>query len=68
LEPKYLPTGPQTENALKAVRFPTHLPPKAKLKGEEKEKGAVMEAVQGGVRRKRGVGVGTTSPMDPNQS
>ncbi|KAK0933974.1 37S ribosomal protein S16, mitochondrial [Friedmanniomyces endolithicus] len=26
LEPKYLPTGPQTEKALKAVRFPTHLP------------------------------------------
>ncbi|KAK4950687.1 37S ribosomal protein S16, mitochondrial [Elasticomyces elasticus] len=26
LEPKYLPTGPQTEKALKAVRFPTHVP------------------------------------------
>ncbi|KAK0878323.1 37S ribosomal protein S16, mitochondrial [Friedmanniomyces endolithicus] len=26
LEPKYLPTGPQTEKALKAVRFPTHIP------------------------------------------
>ncbi|KAK1041310.1 37S ribosomal protein S16, mitochondrial [Friedmanniomyces endolithicus] len=26
LEPKYLPNGPQTEKALKAVRFPTHLP------------------------------------------
>ncbi|KAK5109887.1 hypothetical protein LTR62_006494 [Meristemomyces frigidus] len=43
LEPKYLPTGPQTEKALKAVRFPTHLP---NSQASTSREGAVMEAIK----------------------
>jgi len=72
LEPKYLPSGEQTENALKAVRFPTQQAPK---------KGGVTDAVRAHVKPQgqlppaaadvaegatKGAVAGTTSPQDPN--
>ncbi|KAK4561378.1 37S ribosomal protein S16, mitochondrial [Recurvomyces mirabilis] len=47
LEPKYLPTGPQTEKALKAVRFPTHVPNSKTAAGlEATEEGVVTQAIR----------------------
>jgi len=47
LEPKYLPTGPQTERALKAVRFPTHVPSNKTAVGSETTgEGAVTRAIR----------------------
>jgi small subunit ribosomal protein S16 len=67
LEPKYLPSGEQTENALKAVRFPTHsargvtdavrahVKPQGQLPAADVAEGATKGEV-----------AGTTSPQDPN--
>lgn len=69
LEPKYLPSGEQTENALKAVRFPTH---------EAKTGKGVTDAVRAHRQQGQlppsdtaegatsGSVAGTTSPQDPN--
>nr|POF06972.1 ribosomal protein s16, mitochondrial [Quercus suber] len=40
LEPKYLPSGPQTDNALKAVRFLTH------VQTETTAKGGILDAIK----------------------
>ncbi|RMZ02038.1 hypothetical protein D0860_07377 [Hortaea werneckii] len=81
LEPKYLPTGPQTENALKAVRFPTHeikTPSTAPNKQSSKPKpsssapkrgdGPVTKAIKDNTKRKADIGAGTTSPTNPNEA
>ncbi|KAF2725326.1 ribosomal protein S16 [Polychaeton citri CBS 116435] len=66
LEPKYLPTGAQTENALKAVRFPTHLPKQPSVKQGSTE-GPITAAIKDNLTPgKSKTGAGTTSPMDPN--
>lgn len=74
LEPKYLPSGEQQENKLRAVRFPTHVP--AKPKGDA---AGVTESVRAARSRRQGVPMadtaegktggsvaGTTSAQDPN--
>ena len=72
LEPKYLPSGEQTENALKAVRFPTHAPTESRSgKGVT---GAVRAHMKQGQLpaadiaegATEGSVAGTTSPQDPN--
>ncbi|KAI7002658.1 hypothetical protein KC355_g9668 [Hortaea werneckii] len=81
LEPKYLPTGPQTENALKAVRFPTHEAkpsPSSRSKQQpsnpkataapKRGDGPVTKAIKDNTRRKADVGAGTTSPTNPNEA
>ncbi|GAB7336481.1 hypothetical protein MBLNU13_g09767t1 [Cladosporium sp. NU13] len=69
LEPKYLPSGEQTENALKAVRFPTQAPRtgkgvtdavrKQRQQGQLPPAHTAKSATSGSV-------AGTTSPQDPN--
>ncbi|KAI7157714.1 hypothetical protein KC349_g5399 [Hortaea werneckii] len=83
LEPKYLPTGPQTENALKAVRFPTHETKpsspsttskqrssnsKASSAAPKRGDGPVTKAIKDNTRRKADIGAGTTSPTNPNEA
>ncbi|KAI6815548.1 hypothetical protein KC332_g4080 [Hortaea werneckii] len=81
LESRYLPTGPQTENALKAVRFPTHeikSPSTASNKQSSKPKpssstpkrgdGPVTKAIKDNTKRKADIGAGTTSPTNPNEA
>ena len=74
MPPKYLPTGEQTQNALKAVRFPTHVSFEEKREARwkrEESKGPVMKAVEENARRAREeeiTGVSNTSPQDPNQA
>ncbi|TKA21878.1 hypothetical protein B0A50_08614 [Salinomyces thailandicus] len=67
LEPKYLPTGPQTENVLKAVRFPTH-EPRAATPAQSRNDGPVTKAIKDNTRAKADIGAGTTSPMNPNEA
>ena len=69
LEPKYLPSGEQTENALKAVRFPTQAPRTGKgvtdAVRQQRQQGQLPPAdVAEGATR--GSVAGTTSPQDPN--
>ncbi|KAK5111711.1 hypothetical protein LTR85_011756 [Meristemomyces frigidus] len=73
LEPKYLPTGPQTEKALKAVRFPTHQPRPAKsaaaaMTAQRGSDGPVTRAIKDNTMGKAPIGAGTTSPQDPNEA
>ncbi|KAK4542461.1 hypothetical protein LTR36_006713 [Oleoguttula mirabilis] len=68
LEPKYLPTGPQTEKALKAVRFPTHQPRPAKSSAALSGAGPVTSAIRDNTSSQAGIGAGTTSPQDPNEA
>lgn len=70
LEPKYLPSGEQTENALKAVRFPSHVQPTNRTGGVTE---AVRAARQGQLPKVdvaegalSGAVAGTTSSQDPN--
>ena len=70
LEPKWLPTGQQSENALKAVRFPTHV--QRDSSGGSGSKGSlgvlqaqIDNAMSGKAER---TGVGNTSPQDPNEA
>ncbi|KAF2171738.1 hypothetical protein M409DRAFT_63341 [Zasmidium cellare ATCC 36951] len=79
LEPKYLPSGPQT---LKQVRFPTHVPKNEgdnstkaqrsqRQRSEEGGSGPVMQKIQSEIaagRLRDGANAGTTSPQDPNAS
>lgn len=46
LPPKYLPTGEQTTNALKAVRFPTHDMSGVEVRQVGMPKGPVMRALE----------------------
>jgi len=69
MEPKYLPSGEQTENALKAVRFPTQQPRsgkgvtdavrKHKQQGQLPPSDTAEGATSGSVAE-------ITSPQDPN--
>ncbi|KAK5170319.1 37S ribosomal protein S16, mitochondrial [Saxophila tyrrhenica] len=74
MPPKYLPTGEQTQNALKAVRFPTHVSPEEKREARwnrERSKGPIMKAMEENAGRSREgevTGVGNTSPQDPNKA
>ncbi|KAK5129568.1 hypothetical protein LTR08_003154 [Meristemomyces frigidus] len=67
LEPKYLPTGPQTQNALKAVRFPTHQirAPKPAAPTSTSTTGANTSTSREDATTPE-IGAGTTSPQDPN--
>lgn len=72
VEPRWLATGEQTENALKAVRFKTNLPEAKQLL----RAGAIQTMTTKAAHRKSKVTVtkgeipgeatGTTSPQDPN--
>ncbi|KAI7107972.1 hypothetical protein KC365_g14746 [Hortaea werneckii] len=82
LEPRYLPTGPQTENALKAVRFPTHEAKpsssttskqrssnsKASSAAPKRGDGPVTKAIKDNTKRKADIGAGTTSPTNPHEA
>lgn len=68
LEPKYLPTGPQTDSALKSVRFPTHQPRPAKSAAQRSSGGPVMSAIKDNTETKPDIGAGTTSPQNPNEA
>ena len=63
MEPKYLPSGEQTENALKAVRFPTHEPKSGRgvTDAVRKVQGQLPAADVSEAKV-----AGTTSPQDPN--
>lgn len=62
LEPKYLPTGPQTEKALKAVRFPTQ-----KTAESSQSNGPVTKAIKAKqAKNSKAIGANITSPVDPN--
>jgi small subunit ribosomal protein S16 len=66
LEPKYLPSGEQTENALKAVRFPTHAVTDAVRAHVRKPQGQLPSAAEVVEGERKGEVAGTTSPQDPN--
>ncbi len=68
VEPKWLPTGQQTQNALKAVRFPTQ--DRSEKRGREgAEKGEDSPVIKDiTMPGKADFGAGTTSPMNPNEA
>jgi len=66
LEPRYLPTGPQTDKALKAVRFPTHQPPRDRQQTPKSGTRATTDSISKSTRKAATIGAGTTSPEDPN--
>jgi hypothetical protein len=64
LEPRYLPNGPQTQNALEAVRFPTHhLPPATRsiTRAAEEARKAARRAAERVATLKQQMGAGATT-------
>ncbi|KAM0722657.1 hypothetical protein Q7P37_002098 [Cladosporium fusiforme] len=66
VEPKYLPSGEQTENALKAVRFPTQKPKSVTEAVRAHRQQGQLPPANTAEGATRGSVAGTTSPNDPN--
>lgn len=66
LEPKYLPSGEQTENALKAVRFPTQKPKSVTDAVRQHRQQGQLPPADTAEGATSGSVAGTTSPNNPN--
>jgi small subunit ribosomal protein S16 len=66
LEPKYLPSGEQTENALKAVRFPTQAQKTVTDAVRQQRQQGQLPPADTAEGATSGSVAGTTSPQDPN--
>lgn len=66
LEPKYLSSGEQTENALKAVRFPTQKPKSVTDAVRQHRQQGQLPPVDTAEGATSGSVAGTTSPSNPN--